>query len=293
MSSLQREKSSLSHYLGGLYHRIGKHHVFLFASGISFSVFLCVIPFVLIIFAIVGRLVDSSELQDSVNHYIIGLIPYEDYAAFVIRFVGLRIGEFIAFRGIAGVAGSIGLLFAASGLFSSMRTALNTSFQITSGPHALLRKLKDLGMTLVVVLFVMLSVFVIPGLEALQNFSTSSSASLSGLFSFLRHGATILIALMIVFVVFLALYRYAPARLIPWRTAMISAISATILWFLAKEVFGYYISHFVTLQRVYGAYLFIVVIALWLYYSSLVLLVGAEIGQLYRERHEKFKLPNP
>jgi len=278
-------KSILTHYFGGLYHRSGEHHIFLFASGISFSVFLCVMPFVLIIFAIVGKIVDSSELQDSINHYILGVVPYEEYAAHVVRFVSMRIGEFIAFRGVAGLVGSLGLLFAASSLFSSMRTALNKSFRITDGPHALLRKLKDLGMTLVVVLFVLLSVFVMPGLEALQNMSFSPQAPAAGILVFLQHTAVLIVTLGIAFAVFLALYRYTPSRKIPLRTAAISALSATILWELAKQLFGFYISHFVTLQRVYGAYIFIVVIALWLYYSSLVLLIGAEIGQLYRERH--------
>ena len=280
-----KAKSILSHYFGGLYHRIGDHHAFLFASGISFSVFLCVMPFVLIIFAIVGRVVDSSELQDSVNHYILGVVPYEEYAAHVVRFVNLRIGEFIAFRGVAGLVGSLGLLFAASSLFSSMRTALNKSFKITDGPHALLRKLKDLAMTLVVVLFVLLSVFVLPGLEALQNMSFRPDVPAAGVLELLQHTAVLVITLAIAFVVFLALYRYTPSRKIPWRAAAVSAICATLLWELAKQLFGFYISHFVTLQRVYGAYIFIVVIALWLYYSSLVLLIGAEIGQLYRERH--------
>jgi len=278
-------KSTLSHYFGGLSHRVGEHHAFLFASGISFSVFLCVMPFILIVFAIVGKVVDSSELQDSVNHYILGVVPYEEYANHVIRFVGLRIGEFIAFCGVAGWVGSLGLLFAASSLFSSMRTALNKSFMITDGPHALLRKLKDLAMTLVVVLFVLLSVFVLPGLEALQNLSISPTAPAAGALEFLQHTAVLIVTLAIAFVVFLALYRYTPSRKIPWRTAVVSAACATVFWEIAKQLFGFYISHFVTLQRVYGAYIFIVVIALWLYYSSLVLLIGAEIGQLYRERH--------
>jgi len=282
-----RIKSFLSHYFGGLYHRVGDHHVFLFASGISFSVFLCVMPFILIIFAIVGRVVDSRELQDSVNHYILGIVPYEEYAAHVIQFVSLRIGEFIAFRGVAGLVGSLGLVFAASSLFSSMRTALNKSFRITDSSHALLRKLKDLGMTLVVVLFVLLSVFVLPGLEALQNLTINPGAPAADALQFLQHTAVLIITLAIAFGVFLALYRYTPSRMIPWRTAVISALCATLLWELAKQLFGFYISHFVTLQRVYGAYIFIVVVALWLYYSSLVLLIGAEIGQLYRERCER------
>ena len=73
----------------------------------------------------------------------------------------------------------------------------------------------------------------------------------------------------------------------------VSALWATLLWELAKQLFGLYVSYSANLSRVYGAYVFIVAVILWLYYSSVVVIVGAEIGQLYIDRHsEKKKTDN-
>jgi len=61
------------------------------------------------------------------------------------------------------------------------------------------------------------------------------------------------------------------------------------LWGTVQYLFGYYITNFITLKKVYGAYLFAIVVIFWIYYTSFVFILGAEIGQLYRERHEKLK----
>ena len=78
-----------------------------------------------------------------------------------------------------------------------------------------------------------------------------------------------------------------PYRKPPRRAIIVSAVSATILWVLAKQIFGFYIAHFVMLQRVYGTYAIMVVVAFWIYYTAIVFVIGAEIGQLFRERSEE------
>ena len=73
------------------------------------------------------------------------------------------------------------------------------------------------------------------------------------------------------------------------RVAAISALSAAFLWQAAEQLFGIYIAHAATLKRVYGAFTLLIVVALWIYYSSIVFIIAAEIGQIYRER--RFKSP--
>ncbi|MCH7827530.1 MAG: hypothetical protein IIC75_06115, partial [Bacteroidetes bacterium] len=49
-------------------------------------------------------------------------------------------------------------------------------------------------------------------------------------------------------------------------------------------VFGYYIYHFGFIGRIYGTYAFLVVVAFWIYYSSVVFIIGAEIAKLHSDR---------
>ena len=67
---------------------------------------------------------------------------------------------------------------------------------------------------------------------------------------------------------------------------LVSAFWATVLWELARKVFGYYVSNFLSVNKIYGAFILIAVILFWLFYSSCLFIVGAEIGQLYRERRK-------
>ena len=64
----------------------------------------------------------------------------------------------------------------------------------------------------------------------------------------------------------------------------------SVLWLAAKELFGYYIGHIATLKHIYGIYTFLIIAAFWMYYSAFVLIVAAEIGQLYSERRDSGSL---
>jgi len=71
------------------------------------------------------------------------------------------------------------------------------------------------------------------------------------------------------------------------KSIFVSALWAAILWEIAKQLFGLYITHAITLKKIYGAYVLMVVVAFWVYYTSIVFIIGAEIGQLYREKVKK------
>lgn len=143
----------LRHYLGGLYDRIGRHHVLFFAGGLSFSIFICVIPFGLILFSVLGIVIERSSLETQVVAFIDGMVPYPAYASFVKGVVLSRIGDFIAHRRLAGYLGVAGLVLAASSLFASMRCVLNTVYEVEEGKNPVVGKLRDLGMILLVLLF--------------------------------------------------------------------------------------------------------------------------------------------
>ena len=68
------------------------------------------------------------------------------------------------------------------------------------------------------------------------------------------------------------------------KVTFIGAFWATLLWEVARIGFGYYIQTYLSANRFYGAFLLILVLLFWLFYSSILFIIGAEIAQLYRER---------
>jgi membrane protein len=280
----ERVKSFTLHYGGGLYDRVDRHHVFLLGSGLAFSLFVCIVPFVLIIFSIAGSLLDSAKMQYQITALIDAIIPYHRYSAFVKRIIFTRINEVIQYKTIAGIVGGFGLLFAASGLFSSMRTILNTVFNVENDIHYLLGKLKDFALVFMVILLFFATTILMPVIDVLRQAADHYeilAVFKSGIF---EHIAFSILSFLVILFLFLVLYFTVPVVKLPKKAVIVSALWAAILWEAAKQVFGYYIYNFGTLGQIYGTYALIVVVAFWIYYSSVVFIIGAEIGQLYTER---------
>jgi len=283
----------LRHYFGGLYYRIDEDHVFLSAAGLAFSLFVCIVPFVLIVFAILVHVLQAlppDSLEQEINSYIDRFIPYEQYASFAKEIIFSRLDRFLAelqgYKKMAVYVGVIGLLFAVSGLFSSMRTILNRVYRVDTNKHVVIAKLRDFGMILLVLLFFLVSTTSLPLLEIVKD-----SAYKIKFFEFFRLSGIQnisfrVLSLAIVFIVFYTLYYLVPYAKLSKKVTAVSALFATVLWELAKQAFGYYITNFASLKRIYGTYVLLVVVVFWIYYSSIIFILGAEIGQLYRERRD-------
>ncbi|MDR3668437.1 MAG: YihY/virulence factor BrkB family protein [Ignavibacteriaceae bacterium] len=279
-------KAFITHYFGGLYIRIDDHHVFLNASGLAFELFLCIIPFILIIFAVLGSILASNNIQYQINLLIDTIIPYEEYSEFVKKIIFTRINEVVEYKNIAGIVGGFGLFFAASGLFSSMRTILNQVFGITKSVNILLGKLRDFALVVMVIVIFFLTTICAPIIDVLGQSAGQFKELDFFKASIFHHAFLSLLSFTIIFVVFTVLYFTVPLKKLRKRSTFVSAFWAALLWETAKQLFGYYLYHFSSFGKIYGTYALVVVVAFWIYFSSVVFIVGAEIGKLFQERIE-------
>ena len=282
--SSRKIKDFLKHYFGGLYNRIDDHHVLLLAGGLAFSLFVCIIPFVLIIFAVLGNFLDSEAVQFQISTLIDTIIPYGEYSDFVKKIIFERIDEFIEYKTIAGIIGGFGLLFAASGLFSSMRTILNKVFGVETDVNVIMGKLRDFGLVFMVLLIFFATTILMPFINIIFQFAYTFKFLAFLQTGFFEHLLLSLFSLLLIYIVFTILYLAVPVKKVGKKAVFVSALWAAILWEAAKQLFGIYISNYAAYGKIYGAYALVVVVAFWIYYSSVVFIIGAEIGRLYYER---------
>ncbi|RQD73652.1 MAG: YihY/virulence factor BrkB family protein [Candidatus Syntrophonatronum acetioxidans] len=87
-----------------------------------------------------------------------------------------------------------------------------------------------------------------------------------------------LIPLLIIFAVFSFLYAYSPNVPLRFKNVYVGAIFATLGWVLASQVFAFYVNNFAEFTRTYGSLGGIIIFLLWLYISSIVILMGGEIN---------------
>lgn len=272
------------HYFGGLYVRFDTHHIFLFAGGLAFSLFVCIIPFVLIIFWILGNFLSSAEVEAQIVTLINTVIPYDQYSNFVKDIIFKRVYEVIEFKNIAGIIGFVGLFFAASGFFSSMRTVLNKINGTDIDVNIFLGKLRDFLFIISVILLFFISIMALPLLELLISIAQETPYLQFFNHAIFQRVFTASFSLLIMYIIFYSFYRFIPTVKIRRRSALVGAGWAALLWVGMKILFGYYLSNFGTWGKIYGAYALVVVIAFWIYYTAAVFIIGGEIGKLFDER---------
>lgn len=280
----------VKHYFGGLYDRIDRHHLFLFSGGLAFSLFVCIIPLTLIIFWLLGKFLNSVAVESQIITLIDTLIPYDTYANFVKEIIFQRVEEVVEYRNVAGWIGIIGLFFAASGFASSLRTVLNRVYGRDLDINIFLGKLRDFLVIIMIVLSFLVLILLLPMLDFLVAFAQSTPYLQIFNKPIFERIFTSSFSLFLMFIIFAVLYKFMPAVKIHKRSVAVGALWASLFWVGAKIAFGIYLSNYTTFSKIYGAYALGIVVAFWIYYSSAVFILGAEIAKLFDERlNERIK----
>jgi len=254
-----------------------RRHLFLLAGGIAFNQVLCLIPFGLVAIGIASAVLDEVSTKASVQGFLTNLFPEGIEAAAAVSGVVHELTLVFNYGSVAGWIAGFVLLWTASALFSSLRTGLNAVFDVDTPKFFLVYKIKDIALTVVTVVLVILATFASPLLSVAESIGTSIiPQDVQGVVL----GVTArIISLAITSMLFLFLYWMVPNQRLSRGIVLVSTIVAVVLWEAARLVFAWYITSASNLGRFYGGYVVLASIALWAYYSSLVFLLAAEIGQ--------------
>lgn len=172
-------------------------------------------------------------------------------------------------------------LWAASGALSAAMTALDQIHQIPAKQARPFWKAKLVSLALTVgaiLLFFTASTLVFISDFMIQVIAASQGEIIK--VGMLRAWRTLSypLALGIVAIAFAFIYRYGPSRWNRGTPIMPGAILAAISWAMLSGAFRLYVSHFGNYNRAYGTLGAVIVLMLWLYLSSLVLLVGDQLN---------------
>ena len=192
------------------------------------------------------------------------------------------------------VATSIGILlalFGASGVFGQLQDALNTIWGVKAKPGVGIMgfiRSRFLSFAMVAgVCFLLLVSLVLESL--LKSFSHYVQAMLPG---------GIVIALVIysifdlavVVLLFALIFKFLPDVKIQWRDVWIGALMTAIFFAIGKWALGLYLGSGAAASA-YGAASSLITLLLWIYYSSQILLFGAEFTQVYAARSGRALVP--
>jgi membrane protein len=265
--------------------KLSETDILFLAAGVAFNGLLTMIPILLLAASALGVLLNSSELAlERVNSVLNTMFPPQPFATSIKESIARIITDIIAHRASLGLFGVLVLMYTATSLFDAVRSALHTVYKMPRRRSMFTSFLRHLGLLLLVfVLFLASTVamWVASLLEALVlSVPALEQFGVLPMHAALRTMLTFVLAA----VMFYVLYRYIPDTKPPKSAALISTVTTTVLWVVSGEAFSLYLTAFSSLGTIYGPYAFILVLLIWIYYSSLIFVIGAIVGQVHWER---------
>ena len=248
-----------------------RHNLSLISAGLAYYALLAAFPAMFAAVSVYGLIMAPDEIAQHVQA-LTSLLPKE--AADILQTGLMGLGESRSGPlGIGAVVGFVVALFSARAGLDALMTATNIAYSAQEGRSLIRRMLVSLALTVGAILgFVLLLLLGVaaPLLWKALGLSDHFQWGLEALQWFV---------LWLVIAVGLAIvYRFAPCRKnTHWRWITVGSATAALLWAVASLAFSIYASHFGSYGRTYGAISGVVVLLLWFYLSSYVVLIGAEI----------------
>jgi membrane protein len=247
-----------------------------------FAVF-AMAPLIIIIISVAGILLGQDQIQTKLFEEIqsfLGEQSTQYIHAIVNNFQDTR-------KSIIGtIVGFVIFIFMATTFFAVLQKSLNYIWRIRAKPkNNLLKTLYDRLISFGLILslgFIMLVSLIIDAVISLfRDFMQDRFPDLTLL---IIEVGNYIVSFAIIMLIFAMIYRFLPDAHIKWRVTWVGAFITAFLFVIGKALISFGLSS-TNIGAVYGAAGSLVIILLWVFYSSLIFFFGAEITQQYAEMY--------
>jgi membrane protein len=251
------------------------------AAAISYySIF--AMPAVLGLLALAAReIVGPTEIREVVAEQVEAFVGVES-AAQVVQVVEGAVDP--GLTGPAAVIGLLALVFGATGAFGELQSALNIAWGVQRDPRQgdvrgfLLRRAMALIMISALGVLLILSILSSTAISVMRSFFMDAlppSLQSTGI-----PIADLALSLVTVSLLVALIFRFVPDAIVSWRDALVGGVFTGVLFTIGKLVIGYYLARSDP-GNVFGAAGSLAVALLWIYYTSIIFLLGAQFTEVW------------
>lgn len=250
------------------------------AATAYYSIF-SIAPLLVLVIGLAGFIFSQDQIHNEVNRQLKSFVGPK--ATDVIQSMmsarakhGSKLAVFV---------GTIGLIFGSTAVFVQLQNSLNTIWGVKAKPgRGLWHFIRDRLLSLAMILAVGFLLLVSMALTTLVNSLTYYIGHVAALPDWLAPTFETLISFLVIAILFALIFKVLPDVKILWRDVMVGAIGTSALFTTGKYLLGLYLSHETDISA-YGAGSAFIIILLYVYYSSLILYLGAEFTQVYVRHH--------
>jgi len=243
------------------------------ASSLAYNFMLAFFPATIFLFTLIPY-IHIHNFQGQLLTLLSTILPYNAYMAFqatIEDIIKHQNGKLLSIGFVSA------LYFATNGV-SNLMQSFNKSSLIVEKRSWLKRRGIALVLTLIISISLLFAIVIMTAGETMIAIIRSRIYTQGHFWIYLIGLSRWIIVIAIFFVTISLLYRYGPANKQKWKFLTTGSIMATILAVLTSLGFTYYINHFSSYNKIYGSIGTLIILMLWLYLNSLILLIGFELN---------------
>ena len=252
------------------------------AASLSYYTIFAIPPLIILVLMVVGAFVDPASVQAALQGQFAGIMGAQGASAIVTIMRSAQRPDLHS--PFAAAVGIVTLLLGAVGFFLALQGALNRSWDVAPDPkrggvkNFISKRVVSFGMMLVVAFLLLVSLVLSAAITAFSNFLAGYlPGGLSGLF---LQAVNFAVSLLVISALFTLLFKVLPDAYVHWRDLIVGGFFTALLFVVGKSLIGLYLGHSHP-GNAFGAAGSTILVLVWIYYSSMILLFGAEFTQAY------------
>ena len=251
------------------------------SASLSYYTIFSLAPLIVIVISVAGLVFGQDAVEGRIYNQINGLIGAD--AAMQIQTIIANIQ--LQDKGFGGTVIGFGILFfGASGVFTEIQSSINYIWGIKAKPKKgilkyIINRLLSFSLVISIGFILMVSLLINSIMDILydklQHLLNIEKTSVN-----ILYGINILLIFTVITTLFTVIYKVLPDAYIRWKDAVLGSCFTAVLFIIGKFLIGLYIGNS-KLGVTYGAAASIIIILVWVYYTSIILYLGAEFTKTY------------
>lgn len=242
------------------------------AGSVAFFGFLAIFPTLIALLSVYGLVADPAQARRQISRYTSAL-PQSSQELIAEQLTELARGSDGALS-VGLIVFLLAALWIASAGTQKLMSAVNLAYDEKEGRGKVKLRALALALTLGAIVFVLLALALVAVVPAALG-----SLQLGPVGTVIAQVLRWVLLVALFTVALVVIYRVAPDRPAPrYRWVRVGALTATVLWVLANVAFSVFVNAFGRYNEIYGALAGVIVLMLWLYLTSYLVLLGAEIN---------------
>ena len=260
------------------YEEVEEDHVMAFAGNLAYKAIFAIFPFFTFLLSLLG-LFNAQDLVNKMIENLSGMLPQSATKFIEGQLLSITQSQAESAFTFGAIISILLALWGVSGAFRSVMEAMNVMYEVDEDRPFW----KKYGISIFISLAVILLMLTALAVVVFGGSIGGGLAAAIGLGSVFQAVWSIVqwpIVACVVLFTFAIIYFFAPAAKQKFRWISPGAVLAFIFWLAFSLLFSYYAGNFGSYNETYGSLAGVIIFMLYIYYSALIMLVGAEMNQV-------------